>query len=247
MKTIIRSMMISSLAAILLLGANACDTESGNAGNAQYGSILDVDINGFTLAKVSNLGYILSEDIVFDESELNILLHMKEEEKLAMDVYTVLYRKWGQPVFSNISKAENTHLDAVLYLLKPYGDEYTRVGQPGEYSDSEFKTLYNELVSKGSVSIEEAYKVGALIEELDIKDLTESISNITNENIILVLENLQKGSRNHLRAFNRQLKRLGLNYTPMYISQAEYDQIVNSAHETGRQYPLNINGTCPGI
>ena len=39
----------------------------------------------------------------------------------------------------------------------------------------------------------------------------------SNENIIIVFENLQKGSRNHLRAFNRQLVSLGVTYIPIYI------------------------------
>lgn len=229
------------------MGLNACGKETMNSDIAEYESILDVDYNGSTLVKVSYLGSVLSEDLDFDESELNILLHMKEEEKLAMDVYTALSRKWRQPVFSNISRAENTHMNAVIYLLQTYGDEYTEVGQPGEYTNYEFQTLYNELVSKGLSSIQEAYMVGALIEEMDIKDLTESINNVTNENIILVFENLKKGSRNHLRAFNRQITRSGLTYVPVHISQTEYDQIVSSAHETGSQYLMNINGSCPGM
>jgi hypothetical protein len=81
---------------------------------------------------------------------------------------------------------------------------------------------------------------------MDIKDLTEYLSDITNENIIMVFENLLKGSRNHLRAFNRQLLSLGLTYTPVYISQEEYDQIVSSPNETGSQYQMNRNGNKHG-
>jgi hypothetical protein len=239
-------MIISSLSVILLIGVNGCSKEPMNSDVAEYTSILDVDSDGSTLVRVSYFGSVLSQELSIDESELNILLYMKEEEKLAMDVYAALSQKWRQPIFSNISQAENTHMNAVIYLLQTYGNEYTLAEQPGEYSNSEFQTLYTELVSKGSISIEEAYMVGALIEEMDIKDLTESINKVTNENIILVFENLQKGSRNHLRAFNRQLTRMGLTYTPTNISQDEYDQIVNSAHETGSLYPMNINGNCPG-
>ncbi len=111
-----------------------------------------------------------------------------------------------------------------------------------EYSaDAEIQALYNELIIKGSASVEEAMMTGALIEEMDIKDLTEALDVVTNENIIRVFENLQKGSRNHLRAFYHQLTKLGLVYTPVYISQEEYDAIVNSPMEQGNKYGIQNN------
>jgi hypothetical protein len=106
--------------------------------------------------------------------------------------------------------------------------------------------LYNELVANASVSVEEAFKTGALIEEMDIKDLDDALVTTTNENVILVFENLLKGSRNHLRAFNRQLTTLGIVYTPVYVSQADYDLIVNSAMEKGNQYRMNGQGNRMG-
>ena len=76
-------------------------------------------------------------------------------------------------------------------------------------------------------------ETGALIEELDIKDLEEYLEVVENENIKMVFENLLKGSRNHLRAFNRQLENLGVEIHPVYITQEEYDQIVSTPNETG--------------
>ena len=53
-----------------------------------------------------------------NQAELASLAFMREEEKLARDVYTNLYAKWGVSIFNNISKSEQTHMDAVL-LLQP--------------------------------------------------------------------------------------------------------------------------------
>lgn len=78
-------------------------------------------------------------------------------------------------------------------------------------------------------------ETGALIEELDIKDLQEYLEVVKNENIKIVFENLLRESRNHLRAFNRQLEKSGVEYTSVYITRAEYDQIVSSQNETGNQ------------
>ena len=77
---------------------------------------------------------------------------------------------------------------------------------------------------------------------MDIKDLNAALSGTTNENIIMVFDNLLKGSRNHLRAFNLQLTTLGVVYSPVFIIQADYDLIVTSAMEKGKQYRMNGQG-----
>ena len=46
---------------------------------------------------------------------------MREEEKLAHDVYVTLYAQWGLPIFQNISQSEQTHTDAVKTLIDRYG------------------------------------------------------------------------------------------------------------------------------
>jgi len=133
-------------------------------------------------------------------------------------------------------------MNAVIMLLQNYGEEYTGEGEPGKFSNSAFQELYGQLTAKGFESLEEAYKTGALIEDMDIKDLKESIDKVANENIKMVFENLLKGSRNHLRAFNRQIVKIGLTYSPVYITQEEFDQIINSPNETGNGSQQNGNG-----
>ena len=73
----------------------------------------------------------------------------------------------------------------------------------------------------------------AEIEELDIHDLRTLKTQVDNADLTLVYENLEQGSRNHLRAFHTNLLRQGASYTPKHITQAEYDAIVLSARETG--------------
>ncbi|MDX9727552.1 MAG: DUF2202 domain-containing protein, partial [Bacteroidales bacterium] len=232
MKTI-RNMIINGFIAGLLLLAGSCTKETNELAANPFSDLLKVADDGTTLLVNSNLGACLTEDFTFSDDELDILLHMKEEEKLAGDVYTFLYEKWGTPVFLNISKAEQTHQKAVLYLLDSYGDDYTISGEAGVFENPDFQELYGQLIQKGSESLEAAMETGALIEEMDIKDLEEALAVVENENIKIVFENLLRGSRNHLRAFNRQLDRLGVKYTPVYISQEDYDQIVSTPNETG--------------
>ena len=80
------------------------------------------------------------------------------------------------------------------------------------------KELYEELILKGEKSIEDALAVGAAIEEIDILDLVEQLSDVVkSEDIAFVYENLKKGSENHLRAFTKNLNRYGIEYQPVYL------------------------------
>jgi hypothetical protein len=160
------------------------------------------------------------------------LIWMREAEKLAHDVYMTLGNVWGSNVFSNISQAENTHVSAVGTLLDRYDikDPITS-SEVGVFTDPTFTKLYGELVATGSKSLVEAMTVGAVIEDLDIMDLQRLVS--TSPDIAIVYDALELGSRNHMRAFYRQLQRLGADYTPTYISQAAFDAIIAGNMEQG--------------
>lgn len=166
--------------------------------------------------------------------EILSLKWMREEEKLAYDVYTTLYNKWNVNIFSNIASSEQTHTNAVLTLLTKY--ELTDpVGNNavGVFSDSTLQNLYMQLVAQGSTSVAEGFKVGATIEDLDIFDLNNWSTKVDNQDIKFVYQNLTKGSRNHMRSFYSQIISSGGTYTAQFISQAELDAIINSPKETG--------------
>ena len=178
------------------------------------------------------------EDLSAEESEA--LIKMREEEKLARDVYKVLYDVWGLQVFANISKSEQRHMDAVKALLDKYNlPDPAADDTVGVFSSPEMQKLYNDLVSKGRNSAVDALLVGATIEDLDIFDLKECLSKTDNQDISTVFQNLMKGSRNHMRAFSRMLNLFGKTYTAQYLPQDEVDAIINSPRERG---PVNKDG-----
>lgn len=154
------------------------------------------------------------------------LLFMAEEEKLAGDVYSSLNEIWSLRVFDNIGRAERTHQAAVETLLVRYSLAIP-ANPPGEFSNETLQSLYNDLVSRGGLSVEEALRVGASIEELDILDLEERMAQTDKEDIQLVYSNLKRGSENHLRAFVNNLERRGIEYRPEYLSMQEYDGIIS--------------------
>ena len=169
------------------------------------------------------------------ESETQGLILMREEEKLARDVYLTLYDTWGIPVFQNIARSEATHMAAVLTLINQYGLADPAAAEIGVFTDPTLQALYDQLVAEGRQSLADALRVGAAIEEIDILDLQARLAQTENADIDLVYGNLLKGSRNHLRAFASTLARqTGETYQPQYLDRASYDSIVNSGRETGQ-------------
>jgi len=162
------------------------------------------------------------------------LLYMREEEKLARDVYLVLYEQWGMQTFANIASSEDTHMEAVKNLLDRYGLTDPVEGKAaGEFANEELQVLYDQLVDQGNQSLVDALEVGAAIEEIDILDLQEYLAQTDNADIQRVYDSLMLGSRNHLRAFASALERQGVEYEPGYLSREAYDEILNAEAERG--------------
>lgn len=156
------------------------------------------------------------------------LAFMREEEKLARDVYLAMAEKWKVRVFSNIARSEQTHMDSIASLLARYGVADPVAGMPaGQFATETFQTLYTQLIERGSQSLQAALEVGALIEETDIVDLWERTDAATHADIIQVYQNLESASENHLRAFVAQLAGLGIAYEPVHLTPGRYEAIIN--------------------
>ena len=160
-------------------------------------------------------------------AEVDGLLFMIEEEKLAVDVYSALDEKWDMRVFENIGRAELTHQTTIKRLLDRYSLPDPRMGK-GEFANETLQDLYNDLVAQGSTSVSDALMAGAAIEEIDILDLEEYMAQTDKEDILLVYANLLRGSENHLRAFVNNLERQRVEYTPQYLSLEEYRSIMEA-------------------
>jgi hypothetical protein len=176
--------------------------------------------------------------------EIAGLLYMYEEEKLARDVYNTLYTLWGQPTFQNIAASEQAHMDAVGTLLTNYAIPIPGTAA-GVFNDPSLQALFDDLVAKGSLSLADAMKVGATIEEVDIIDLQSRLAQTTNTDIQLIYTNLMNGSYNHLRNFVNVLNRqTGEVYQPQYLTDDLYQSILSGSQGNGRSW--GGSGTYPG-
>lgn len=144
------------------------------------------------------------------ETEAAGLLFMREEEKLARDVYAYMYEKYKIPVFKNITKSENVHMSAVLSLITGFNIVDNSSNNPGEFTDTNINELYLQLIEMGDVSVIEALKVGVLIEQTDIADLETELLSVENASIETVYTNIMAGSNAHLKAFTWNLKIRGV-------------------------------------
>jgi hypothetical protein len=165
------------------------------------------------LISIASVGYLQAFDLTAAEKDW--LTYMREEEKLARDVYLFLYDKWQLPIFANISKSEQTHMDAIKTLLLRYGIPDPAEGNlRGVFTNPDLQNLYDDLVAQGSVSPAEALKVGEFIEETDIADLNAATASTSRKDIKTVYGNLLQGSLNHLKAFVANLASYGITYQP---------------------------------
>ena len=132
------------------------------------------------------------------------LQYLVEEEKLARDVYLYLAENVTSSKFANIAKSEQTHMDQIAVILKTYNFfNPTLKRAPGVFRDKSLQALYNQLIEQGSADVAAAFQVGRDIENLDIKDIKVMLKATMPADMKLALNNLLKGSINHLAAFSR--------------------------------------------
>lgn len=184
-----------------------------------------------SLSSCNNTNDDLSAQASLNAEEINMLQYMHEEEKLARDVYKFLYDTHGHFTFNNIMQSEQRHMDRILMLLNQYDIKSSTLNDYGKFSIPELQNLYDKLTAQGQTSLVEVLKVGATIEDLDIKDLMSYSEKTKNPAILQIFDNLTCGSRNHLRAFVSNLKVNNSNYDVQFLSNELYGSIINGNHE----------------
>ncbi|MCB9564957.1 MAG: DUF2202 domain-containing protein [Kofleriaceae bacterium] len=166
-------------------------------------------------------------------AEASDLVWVREEEKLARDVYRVLDDAWGTtPVFANIAVAEQRHMDEIAVLLDAYGVADPVVDDTvGAFTDPAIAQLYAQLTTAGLPSAIDALAVGATIEDLDIFDIDARVARTDRADIVAAYGRLTCGSENHLRAFTGQLDAVGASYAPQYLTLDAYQAILAADHQ----------------
>ena len=145
MKTLAIKMAGLMIFALLLIGCDTNvvtpDSESGISKTGVSESILNDGVtSGIT------------------QDEIDGLIHMRIEEKLARDAYIVLGELWDAKVFYNIQISEQTHMDAVKAKLDKFNiPDPLLTDEVGVFPDAypEFQILYDGFMTQGRISLYE--------------------------------------------------------------------------------------------
>lgn len=158
--------------------------------------------------------------------EVAALDYMREEEKLARDVYLVMFDYWGSDTFANVAISEQQHMDTMKSKLDKYDLDDPALPFNGLFTNPDLQEKYDELIEIGANSLIMGLYVGATIEEIDMVDIQHAIDVTNHIDVVVAYQNLLEGSKNHLRAYVNSLATQGFNYEPQYIDQELFDAIM---------------------
>lgn len=234
MKTLSISTVL--MGTMLLLASCSNDLTGIDSTNLEKSSTLSTDDGICT----DSLFTTTIDDL--SDADIDGLLFISEEEKLAHDVYTYFYDKYELSIFERIANSEAKHMDAVLNLINHFGLTNPASDEAGVFNNDALQTLYNQLIEQGNATVEDALAVGALIEETDILDLEKLLNNTENSDISMVFNHLLNGSFQHLKGFTRTLQTYEVVYSPQLLSQEAYDAILLSSNGNNGQGNGKRNG-----
>lgn len=238
MKNLIFIGVVSIIMLTMITTVTSCDKKDLFADDQI--SAYDLSLRG---GPNSDSCFLLNPSPAVNEAEIEMLKYMREEEKLACDVYRYFFTLYKVPVFKNIPNSEQRHMSRIKCLLDHYGIADPVIDEDGKFTNPVLQGLYTTLTEQGKVSVAEAYKIGATIEDLDIKDLATDLTQTENPAIRDIFERLMCGSRNHLRSYYSLITNAGSTYTAQYITAEEFSAIVTTEKEfCGNNQGNNCDG-----
>lgn len=140
------------------------------------------------------------------EDEIDDLLYMVQEERLAFDMYSTLYIEYELKIFQQIANSEEKHVAALSELISKY--DLTNPNDnmdPGEYLDEVIQALYDQLLEQAMLSRNWAIQTGIDIESLDITDLNTVLARTDAKNLLQAYNHLVEASEKHLESFTEEL------------------------------------------
>ena len=176
----------------------------GNGAGARYTDDCDPIYDGATTADPN---YALSEEDkdlsltgygstgALDDTSLSLadmLTYAIQDEYLAHAEYDLILSTYGNVrPFTNIIRAEQTHIDTLLPLFAAYG-----IAAPADEGENKTASV---------TSLTQAYQAGVNAEVNNIAMYETFLDQNLPDNVRAVFESLMRASENHLRAFQNRL------------------------------------------
>jgi len=156
------------------------------------------------------------------------LLFIWEEEKAGRDLYTSLYEKNNLTIFANMARSEQSHMDQARVIIDQYDLSIPGKDEPGAFQNRTLQAIYDQLLAEGLPSDQDALKAAATYEEISINDLGKELAATETEDVRVVYQGLLAGSRKHLRSYVAEMQGRGMQYSPRYLSQREFEEILKA-------------------
>jgi len=203
---------------------------------------------------VSQIQSLPQEEL--SQAEIDTLIFVRQEEKVARDTYATLFEKWPNLAILNEiaylapQHSEQNHTTVMKTLIDKYKDLYENLYDPvekvgdevGVFENQDLQNRYQDFVNCGSQSELQALYVGAYIEEMDLIDLTNRIKETDNQDVQLGIKFLREGSYRHLRAFVNWIESLSVEYKPQLLCQEDYEKIMQALQNNADLF--NLEPTC---
>ncbi len=138
----------------------------------------------------------LAGAIPLNTREAETLVLMREDEKLARDVYHAFYTYWRQASWLEAMQRRQARMNRIASLLQQYElPDPLPDTRPGSFPSPELAELYTQLVKRGAQSYIDAVDVCIQIEQLDIADLQAAILESRHETLDQSYQVLLESSR----------------------------------------------------
>ena len=231
--SVLSTTVITIAAICLIIGCSKDNTlmKDANLANDNVTIAEDLLYSDLTVEELPDCNFEIISSVPLDEVEVEMLKYVREEEKMAHDVYYVLSGIYKKPIFNKIMESEQDHMDKVLCLMIHYNVEDPASDEIGEFTNDQIQELYDYLIDLGTKNIIDGLTAGAIIEDHDIKDLNDWMELTVKESIISVFTNIVCGSGNHIISFSDLLDGFGTEYSPIYITETEYQDILDAGSQ----------------
>lgn len=147
---------------------------------------------------------------------------------MAYDLYGEFYERWSLSVFHKVQQREAKHVWCVERIMDNYGFTYNTNANSGSYPDREIQKTYDELTVKGCISDLAALEAAAFIKEKYISRLRERIRYQEDEYVVKVIFLMESAAQSHLRAFVNSIRLSGSDYSPVFLTDDEFSNIMDS-------------------
>jgi len=195
-----------------------------------------VNMKTFKIIFFALFSLIFTCKITADDLNKSLLFKLYQEEKMSYELMGEFYNNWQLEVFNSVKERDEKHVWCMDKVIMKYGYENNNSAAGNLFNDKKIQAFYDEMSVKGSISDLSALEAAAYIKERSIYELRERIVTQSDPYIVKVIFLMEQASQKQFRALVESIKLSGSDYTPVYLTEDEYNNIVapvNSRNAAG--------------